>query len=233
MENKIDYLVLGQTIPEKSKKYGVRVCTAGYSLKNDSFVRVYPLLVKYHFKRWQHFECLPVVRNNKDHREESWKLKYHPSKLTNFESSIFKQNKRKELLMNIYEKHKAKSINQLNEERRSLAVIKLINPKGYFVNHNSKSINPRQLSLFEDENDNLEFTKEGFKYIPRVKFLDEENKKHDLMFNSWDAFMHQKHLSKKYGVENLWQALRMKSNSFALIGNLNHLRNTWLIISIF
>ena len=232
MHNEIDYLVLGQTVPEKSKKYGVRVCTAGYSLEKDDFVRVYPLLVKYHFKRWQLFGNLPVVKNNKDHRPESWKLKDHPSKIPSLERKEFTYKKRKPLIESIYQKHKYTSIKALNEEKKSLAIIKLIDPVGYFVDHQKKNINPRQLSLF-DEEDETELTKEGFKYLPRIKFKDEEGGKHDLWFNSWDAYMHQKFLSKKYGVDNLWDATKMKTEKYALIGNLNHLRNTWLIISVF
>jgi hypothetical protein len=35
METKIDFICLGQTVPEESKKYGLRVCTAGWDIKNE------------------------------------------------------------------------------------------------------------------------------------------------------------------------------------------------------
>lgn len=40
-----DFVVLGRTVPEESKKYGQRICMAGYSLENNQFLRIYPLFV--------------------------------------------------------------------------------------------------------------------------------------------------------------------------------------------
>ena len=40
-----DLIVLGRTVPEESRKYGQKVCMAGYSAENNQFLRVYPLLV--------------------------------------------------------------------------------------------------------------------------------------------------------------------------------------------
>ena len=42
-------------------------------------------------------------------------------------------------------------------------------------------------------------------------------------------------LAPKYGKDNLWNQLKLspKDNKLALIGNMNHQRNAWLIISTF
>lgn len=229
----IDYLVLGQTVPEKSKKYGVRVCTAGISLKTFELERVYPLLVNHHFKRWQHFKELPVARNNKDRRDESWKLSIHPSKINSVNSDIVKKSRRKDIIEYSYNTCGYKSIADLNNDRKSLAIIKMIKPRGFFTDGEKKPTCVRQLSLFDDGIDENEVTKKGYRYLPRIEFKTEDGKNHNFQMNSWDAYMHQKNLAPKYGYENLWKANNLRDGQYALIGNLNNYRNTWLIISIF
>ena len=232
------YLVLGQTIPEQSKKYGTRVCTAGYDPIAKEFVRVYPLQVHrgQHFRRWEYYPELPVKRNTKDNRPESWRLGCDSNELPHVQRVAPEKVRRKakKYLRQIFSDHYAESIKQLNEERRSLALIRLHNVEPYFVNHGKKKVNARQLSLF-DNTDYSKFTKDGFNFLPRIKFDDDAGLPHDLMLQSWDAYMHQKVLAPKYGVDNLWDRLRINDNreKFALIGNMNHQRNAWLIITIF
>jgi hypothetical protein len=111
----------------------------------------------------------------------------------------------------------------------------MVKPQGYFENKSKIIQNVNQLSMFEDLNCNNMLGKNGFDYLPRIEFKDELNKPHKLMFNSWDAYMHQINLAPKYGKDNLWNQLKLspKDNKLALIGNMNHQRNAWLIISTF
>ena len=129
----------------------------------------------------------------------------------------------------------ARDIISLNEKRKSLAIIKMIKPMGYFENKSKIIQNVNQLSMFEDLNSNNMLGKNGFDFLPRIEFKDELNKPHKLMFNSWDAYMHQINLAPKYGKDNLWNQLKLtpKNDKLALIGNMNHQRNSWLIISTF
>lgn len=229
-----NYIVLGQTIPEQSKKYGVRVCTAGYNLDTSEFVRVYPLSVDYHFSRWQCFEGLPLRRNNKDNREESWRLNINIDDIHTIPWTMYPKSKRTALIEELYQFHYAESIRQLNNERRSLAIIRLNDCEPYFTNQRKTPVDCRQMCMFDDT-DYSQLTKVGYKYLPRIKFLDDAGLPHDLMLQSWDAYMHQKNLSNKYGVDSLWEIMKVKrgGNKFALIGNMNHQRNSWLIITLF
>lgn len=232
----IDFLCLGQTVPEESKKYGLRVCTAGWDLKNECLVRIYPLGVnlKHHFKRWHIYYNLPVKRNNKDSRKESWRLGIDINELVNIECKKYTKDKNKALEL-IYLVAGAKDIKSLNQDRKSLALIEMFKPFGYFVNQSKQIQNVKQLSLFEDLNENNMVGKKGFNHLPKIEFKDTFNKIHNLMFNSWDAYMHQIKLGDKYGKDNLWKQLKLNPNNkkLALIGNMNHQRNAWLIISIF
>lgn len=229
----IDYLPLGQTVPEASKKHGLSVCTAGIDLKTNQLIRVYPLGVRSdeHFKRWQVVKDLPVRRNNKDNRPESWRLDICIEKLKNYKRVNYPQKRRKDL---IREFSTSNSVNELNEQRKSLALVKINNTQGYFESQNKKTVNVRQFCLFDDYNTDEAFGKTNFKVLPRIKWTGEKGCKHDYMFNSWDAYMHQINLANKYGIDNLWDAVRLKEqNKYALIGNMNRFRSTWLIISLF
>lgn len=232
MIHKIDFLCLGQTVPEKSKKYGFRVCTAGIDLKSNSLVRIYPLAVDRHkhFKRWNVYQGLKVKRNNKDNRKESWKLGFEIDKLKDVPSTVYKLNNRSSLIQ--YFKTE-ETIQDLNNRRASLAIIDLQNPKGYFADRKKNPVNTNQLILFGQEEKLSCLTKDDFEHTPRVKFRSVKNTKHDLMLTSWSVFMHQKNLAPKYGKDNLWKCLKMNKNiKTALIGNINTHRNSWLIISM-
>lgn len=231
----IDYLPLGQTVPEKSKKHGLSVCTAGIDLKTNQLVRVYPLGVRadQHFKRWQVVKDLPVRRNNKDSRDESWRLDICIEKLKNYtaKSINYPKGRRKSI---ITEFSTMLSVNELNEQRKSLAIVKINNAQGYFVNQNKKSVNVKQYCLFDDYDVDEAFGKTNFKVLPRIKWTGEKGDQHDYMFNSWDAYMHQIRLADRYGIDNLWDAVKLKNkDKYALIGNMNKFRSTWLIISLF
>lgn len=231
------YLCLGQTVPEESKKYGLRVCTAGLDLVTNELIRIYPLGVRrnQHFKRWNIYNNLPVRRNNKDNRKESWRLNIDISQLQSIDQTSLLLSKKRDCVEWLYAKTKGMSINDLNAQRMSLAVVKLINPLGYFVDQNKKAINTYQGCLFENMFSIDGLGKSQYKLIPRIKWTDEAGKDHDYMFNSWDAYMHQVNLASKYGNENLWDAIKLKKakEKYALIGNMNSQRNTWLIISLF
>lgn len=228
-----DYLCLGITVPEVSAKYGLRVCSAGMSLKNMELIRVYPMTVEQHFCRWHYSNNVALVRNPKDNRKESWKIDCFDQSFIQIPRYEYAQSRRKKVVAHMYDKAQIKSIEQLNEERLSLAIVKLRNPKGYFVNQSKIQKLPEQLSLFNDVQSSGVLTKEGFEFLPRIEWKDEEGKKHDLWYNSWDAYMHQLKLSPKYGVGNLWEASNLHDGQFALIGNMNSQRNAWLIISLF
>jgi len=234
MENEVDYLCLGQTVPERSKKYGLRVCTAGIDMRTMQLIRIYPLGVRKdeHFKRWHIYSNLKVRRNPKDNRQESWRLGIPIEELKNVSRSKVDKTTRSNILKE-YVTHL--SIEQLNEERKSLAIIRMNDCFGYFVDHNKKFVNVRQFCLFPEIEELNTFGKDSFKHLPRVKWAESNGKIHDYMLNSWDAYMHQINIAKLYGKDDLWVRMNLNKDipKFGFIGNMNHQRNVWLIITIF
>src|SRR5262252_7560519 len=69
-----DFLVLGRTVPEASRHYGVRVCMAGYSEELGRLLRIYPLLIDAPL-RARHLATMEVIRNPDDNRRESFNLR--------------------------------------------------------------------------------------------------------------------------------------------------------------
>ncbi len=72
-----DFVVLGRTVPEDSKRYGKKICMAGYSPDLNQFLRVYPLMLPIgdsadsnDFKA-RHAYSLDLRRNDQDNGIES------------------------------------------------------------------------------------------------------------------------------------------------------------------
>lgn len=234
VEKKMNFVCLGQTVPERSKKYGLRVCTAGVDMDTFQLVRIYPLGVRKdeHFKRWTFYHDLPVRRNPKDNRDESWRLNIPIDVLKNVTKSNVSKKSRSGILTSLLT---SETVSQLNQLRKSLAIVQMNDCKGYFVDKGKNFVNVRQFCLFPEIEVDDTFGKSSFSLLPRLKWKDWKGKQHDYMLNSWDAYMHQVHLGEKYGKDDLWRSLRIDKNipKIGLIGNMNTIRTAWLIITVF
>jgi hypothetical protein len=67
-----DLLVLGNAVPDIISDSRITVCTAGYS-PTLGLIRVYPVPVVSNMRRWNIVK-VPLERNPKDTRPESWKI---------------------------------------------------------------------------------------------------------------------------------------------------------------
>lgn len=85
-----DFIMFGRTVPEKSQKYGVKVCGAGYSPEIRSFIRIYPLPVQCKIEA-REMVTVDVDRSAHDSRHESWALKTRNEK--SVLGSLGKKNK--------------------------------------------------------------------------------------------------------------------------------------------
>ena len=113
-----DLIILGRAVPVLLKDQRKTICTAGYS-HELGFVRIFPTFYYDNIHLWD-IVSIEVKKDTRDSRSESWK------KLANSEfkkiGSIKNGRKEKEtLLESIYQ---SKCTHDLNEENRSLAIIK-------------------------------------------------------------------------------------------------------------
>ena len=226
-----DFVMLGKTVPEPYVDGRIFVCSAGVSPEMNTLMRIYPLARRYAPERWT-VNRVQLERNPKDSRRESWKLagdrrvgEHEYINMTFHRLGKVKERERARLLS----KYVVPSIAVANERRMSLAVVHpLAMPRLLFEFNPSSPAAPR-LALFEDEVIRPQRA-ERFAFIPRLQFSDDEGF-HDLMLRDWGCF----EFLRKYGDDRrheLFDALHLTPQSSLLVGNMNHHRNAWLVISV-
>lgn len=216
-----DFVCLGRTVPEESKKYGHKVCMAGYSQELGQLLRVYPLPVK-NALRLRHCYTLGLCRNNCDSRRESWKM---TDRIASYESSdlIPKQS-----LRDVFDSIKSESIDELNASRASLGVLLCDEVRGKFKNRTS--CGPTQMELFETCD--RTFGAGAIKVAPYLNFT-VGGKSHCLQMREWGCYEWiRKHPAR---FADLWSNLRIDEprSHYLLVGNMANRRNVWLVINIF
>ena len=213
MPNKQIYLLV-KAYPEKSKKYGASICTAGLTTEGD-WVRVYPIDLGYYFinkgmlKKWNLIEADVKEASEKLKRKESHKINEHSIKL--IDDSLTKLSTSKTKKQKIWENRNAvilphldKSIEELNihksQDHTSLGIIK---PKKYQF-----KIRKRIDEIKVIKSNFVQKTLDGYKIkIPdqiekifSYKFsCDDPNcKGHDMICEDWELFEAFRSWKKKY-----------------------------------
>lgn len=228
---KIEYIVIAKTIPEISKRDGREYsCTVGYS-PQLGFIRVYPVPLN-GFKRW-HKYIIEVEKNNRDTRKESWKLS-SMTRIDNFigiEKDIILVGKvNKENIISMFHHIESPSISRLNEDRKSIGVIKTNQLKPYW-DVNKNFVNTAQYNLFEDVSciETSVFTKDQYLKESRISFYDLDGS-HDLQLNDWQYYEYQR----KFGAKkDAFRYINSDKENYVLIGNMYQYRNIWLGLGVY
>jgi hypothetical protein len=226
-----DFVMLGTTVPEPSSKYGLSVCSAGWSSELRQLIRIYPLARGNAPRRWS-INRVRLERSRHDSRPESWCIagdrtpQGHPSINDAFTCvGQVEPASRRSLLEAAF----ASSIAEADERRSSLAIIHPMSTPKLAFDHNPNSPDSPELRLFDLGADNLEGSKR-FPFTPRLEFSD-ANGTHRLQLRDWGAF----EFMRKYGESrryDLASALHLSEQSSLLVGNHNHHRNAWLVIAV-
>ena len=228
-----DFVMLGKTVPEPNSDGRVFVCSAGYSAELGGLVRLYPLARKVAPPRWSICR-VPLERNPKDHRPESYKIRgdrsagAHDRINRHFEiTDLMPSPKRAALL----DKTAVSGLAEANSRRLSLAVL---HPPAFGrieMEPNEQSPESPQLALFDTDASEIPAGAKRFPFIPRLHFWDNDGSAHRLMIRDWGLF----ELMRKnpgYRHDDLRAALHLTASSSLLVGNLNAHRNAWLVISV-
>ena len=220
-----DFILLGRTVPQKSKKYGYTVCSAGYSLELNQFIRIYPLPVRNGMKQWMVFSA-EIERPLHDSRFESWILKTRSMQSIR-EVGEMSREKFKATLKDVA----VSSISQLNEKRQSLGVLKITgDTTGKFEQRNGTS-SPDQKELFGGLKEH--FGSDAIDLIPYLQFYDDDGP-HKLQVREIGAYEWLRKSRDKASV--LWKNYRIDDKNrelFLFVGNMANHRNVWLIINVF
>ena len=238
-----DFVVLGRTIPEESKKYGQRICMAGFSPDNGQLLRVYPLLVPVGdssqangFKA-RHVYTLDLQRNPRDNRIESWQVK-DPAvpTLTPWDRAV---ELSKDELVKRLRTRVVPSIAVLNACRLSLGVLIVLAGawQGETVPRNDPTPPENHQSLFDDLEDQAQGMESDIarvKHAPYIRFTDEAGS-HRLQVREWGAYRLLANPTYADTPDALWTAsgYHCEADLMLVVGNMNTHRNNWLVIKTF
>lgn len=226
-----DFVMLGKTVPETNSDGRQFVCTAGYGLELRQAVRVYPMARIGSPSRWS-MSRVPLERNHKDSRRESWKIKGNRDPgahdrinevITRVQDRVTPDTQRR-----IVEDMTVASLNEANKQRLSLCVIMPTAVPAVTLEQGDAVEMAPTPDLFGSARE-LPVSMR-FRWHPRLRFADEGGN-HDLMLRDWGCY----ELMRKHGDEaalSLGDALKLAAMPPLLCGNLNRHRNSWLVISV-
>ena len=226
-----DLIVLGRGCPEQIRNGRITVCTAGYS-PTYGFVRIYPTKIDTPIKRWD-IVRVPVERNPKDTRRESWKIVGSKREWSRLSEKIevvgvLPEKERLILVHHLVDK----CVNVLNREKRSLGIIKPTIKRCYFSEKEDYDATT-QLTLLGYP---VFKTRNKYPLVPRIHYRCsgcESRRGHDQQVLEWGFYEWiRKHPDKK---EQVWENAKLNSPEhviYFLVGNLFRHRTRFVIISV-
>lgn len=229
------YVMLGKTVPEPTnERIEHYVCTAGISIDvtddddwKYNLVRIYPM--GFNAPRDWSVSEIPVERNKKDNRKESWR----PDGVAVVFGSIAKPDR----LPVITECNAFVSgMIEANERRMSLAFVRAINPR-FTIEYNDAEDEPS----YQLYSGNVALkARERFAFTPRIMFDTEDGKSHRVQYREWGTWelIRKKHehlsaLTHEERVRYVGSPIRLSERSIFLIGNYAQHRTSWLVIKVF
>ena len=222
-----DFVCLGRTVPEESRKYGVRVCCAGYSEELKSLMRVYPLPVR-NIMRSRNEYRVDLRRNEQDSRSESWRL---------LEGGCLEATGACAGVADITRTLRdmaVPSIRYLNQERMSLGVLLLDEIQGEFRQRSSmRCATSDQRLLFDELERDVAAAFIGAEQVdlmPYLTFADADGM-HTLQIREWGCYEWLRNSRSK--ASQLWDNLRLERPQLVVVGNMANHRNVWLVIKTF
>ena len=226
-----DLVILGRACPERLKDGRTTVCTAGYSPKYG-FIRIYPTEINMKFGQWDIVK-VPLERNPRDTRNESWKIKgsKHEWDKLHEKIEIVRSLKKKDRL-NLISNLADDCVNIINGQKRSLGIIKPNIQKCYFLEHeNYDRSTPVTLSGRA-----LPKVKDQYPKEPRIQYRCsncQSKRFHNQIVLEWGFYEWMR--KNPDNCDQVWENAQIYSdahNIFFLVGNLARYRRSFIIISI-
>jgi hypothetical protein len=228
-----DLIVLGRAVPEPIKDGRTTVCLGGYS-HELGFVRVYPTRTDMKWHRWDVVR-VEVEKDVRDTRAESWKILGSRTEWDNLSSkiqvigSIEDQTAQRNLAANLADD----CVNDINDARRSLGVVKPSKIEPYFAH------NPHYGQLFQMVLPGLgESTKvkRDFQKEPRVKYQCADcktHKGHDQQILEWGFY--EWFRKNPDNIDQIWENAQFNSpdhDIYFFVGNQFRHRTSYMVISV-
>ena len=248
-----EILLIVKTYPERSKKYGNTVCTAGILKDTNELIRLYPFnFNSYISKHLEKFICISaqIKKNTKERlkRKESYNVKDASIKIIN--TDLIDTNKKgvwdtRRRLLKPFQSDSIESLVSLSKiDRTSLGIIK---PKLKTVEFKLKKpieeieidiATGIQLNLYGKKLRKVDKIEKAFFY--KFKCEGENCKVHNMICTDWELMQSFRSWKEKYKdpeelVENLTKKYQewMKNRDLHFILGTHNVYNTWFIIGLF
>jgi hypothetical protein len=246
-------LIATKTYPSISRKYRETVCTAGVILDDEEkplkWVRIYPIRFRQldfdrRYPRWSIISA-KIERNDKDYRLESFRIDDESIEVLKKIDTSNNWSERKKLILPL----KFRSIRDIQNQDKSLGIIKPRNIKKYFCKATTREWSPKQQAVI-DQLDLFEPPKELEKipYQFGYNFIDEDGDAHRYTISDWEIQeLYRKCRDKSQGltslakekdaIEKVRQKLEIdfldNKDLYFIVGNLKNHKKTFMIIGLF
>lgn len=231
-----DLIVLGNAVPDEISDNRKTVCTVAYS-KEHGLIRIYPVPPSSSMKRWN-IISIPLERNKQDSRDESWKIQGSKDEWDILSEKIKVKRKleRKEWVALIEElkvNYGYNYIEDINDKKLSLGIIvpKIISKRL----EKRKEIDTTIQTTLENRDPFL--TINNYEVRPTITYqcpTCRTKKGHHVQgVLEWGVY---EWIRINKNMEQVWDNLHIGESGYDqcfLVGNMNHHRSRFLIISIF
>lgn len=230
-----DLIMLGNAVPDELRYLRKSVCTVAFSPRNG-LVRIYPVSPRIHIPRWSRVSA-SLERNPQDVRTESWKIQGSKDESEMRRNiTVGEKLSRREwvnLIDQLHEHFGVECVEDLNEQRLSLGLIKPKNMRPYFRDRENYDSSMQQ-TLFGEE---PFMTIRNYALQPRLEYNCQNCKivrgYHDQQVISWEVYEWMRNNPNQ--VEKVWENLHIGDPAYhtsLLVGNqARHLRS-FMVISI-
>ncbi|MGI0047029.1 MAG: hypothetical protein ACREBB_07570 [Nitrosotalea sp.] len=232
-------VVLGNAVPDEISDNRKTVCTVAYSEKYG-LIRIYPVPPVSPMKRWN-VVTIPLERNPKDTRIESWKIQGSKSEWERISEKIkltdtLKRPQWVELVEKLKKDFGHSCIDDLNQKKLSLGMI-------------TPTIDDMRLQKRKEQEKSLQTTLFGgepfitiqnYDVQPRITYRCPTcvfQKPHDHQVLEWGVYEWLRHNSTDADArEKVWENLHIGESGYDtsfLVGNMALHRSNFMIISVF
>ena len=231
-----DLIVLGNAVPDVISDERITVCTVAYC-KELGLVRIYPVPPVSYMKRWN-IVRVPLERNPRDTRTESWKIQGSKSEWDQISRKIHlkgsvEETQKLPLLEDLYSRFGVDCVEQLNDKLVSLGLIK---PRIISYQLETREDFERSTQLSLDSREPF-LTIKNYPLRPVICYRCQNCKTkgpHSQQVLEWGIYEWlRRHPSE---TNKVWENLRMKESDYYrsfLVGNLALFRTSFVIISMF
>ena len=233
-----DLIVLGNAVPDEISDNRITVCTVAFS-KEHGLIRIYPVPPKSPMNNRWNIVSLPLERNKRDSRDESWKIQGSKAEWETLADKITlkgKLNRKQwvELIGYLKEHHSYDCIEDINDKKLSLGIIvpKIIGKK---LEERKNVDTAFQTTLV---NDDLFMTVNNYGVRPVISYscpkCRTKKQQHNQGVLEWGVYESLRR--EQVHTDQVWHNLHLDDSGYDktfLVGNMNLHRSKFLIISIF